>query len=71
MYGSLLGAGVGLVSERGLARRSTAETTGSYLHVSGGKSAGVGAGVGAIAGGIAGVAIGHSADMFASTIYKR
>jgi hypothetical protein len=42
-----------------------------YVHVSGGKSAGVGAGVGAIIGIGVGALVGHSTDLFATTIYKR
>jgi hypothetical protein len=71
MYGSLLGAGGGAAAGAAIGSGINSGDTGSSLHVSGGKSAGVGAGVGAIVGGIAGIAIGHSADMFASTIYKR
>jgi hypothetical protein len=71
MYGSLLGAGVGAGGGAGIGSAINSGNTGSYLHVSGGKSAGIGAGVGAVAGGIAGVAIGHSTDMFPTTIYKR
>jgi len=70
-YGALLGAGIGAGVGAGIGSTINSGNSGSILHVSGGKSAGVGAGVGAIAGGIAGVAIGHSTDMFASTIYKR
>ena len=65
--GLLIGAGVGA----GIGSAINAGDTGSLLHVSGAKSAGVGAAVGAIIGTGVGAVVGHSTDLFATTIYKR
>ena len=65
--GLLIGAGVGA----GIGSAINAGDTGSLLHVSGAKSAGVGAAVGAIIGTGVGALVGHSTDLFATTIYKR
>jgi hypothetical protein len=63
--GLLLGAGVGA----GIGSAINAGDKGSFVHVSGGKSAGVGAAVG-IGVGI-GAMFGHSTNLFATTVYKR
>jgi hypothetical protein len=69
--GLLIGAGAGAGVGTGIGSAINAGNSGSYIHVSGGKSAGVGAGVGAIIGIGVGALVGHSTDLFATTIYKR
>jgi hypothetical protein len=69
--GLLIGAGVGAGVGAGIGSAINAGDTGSLLHVSGAKSAGVGAAVGAIIGTGVGAVVGHSTDLFATTIYKR
>jgi hypothetical protein len=69
--GLLIGAGVGAGVGAGIGSAINAGNSGSYIHVSGGKSAGIGAGVGAIIGIGIGALVGHSTDLFATTIYKR
>jgi hypothetical protein len=69
--GLLIGAGAGAGVGAGIDSAINAGDSGSFVHVSGGKSAAVGAGVGAIIGIGIGALVGHSTDLFAKTIYKR
>jgi hypothetical protein len=69
--GLLIGAGAGAGVGAGIGSAINAGNSRSYIYVSGGKSAGVGAGVGAIIGIGVGALVGHSTDLFATTIYKR
>jgi hypothetical protein len=69
--GLLIGAGIGAGVGAGIGSAINSGNKGSYVHVSGGKSAGVGAAVGALVGIPVGGLIGHSKDIFASTVYKR
>lgn len=69
--GLLIGAGIGAGVGVGIGSAINAGDKGSFTHVSAGKAAGVGAGVGAIIGIAAGAIIGHSKDIFATTIYRR
>lgn len=69
--GLLLGAGVGAGVGAGIGSAINAGDKGSFVHVSGGKSAGIGAAVGAIIGVGIGALFGHSTNLFASTIYRR
>jgi hypothetical protein len=65
-----LGAGAGVGAGIGSAINSS--DSGSFLHVSGGKSAAVGAGIGAIIGGATGGLVGYATDLFSGAVlYKR
>ena len=69
--GLALGAGIGAGAGVGIGSAINAGDKGSLAHVSGAKSAGVGAAVGCILGAGIGAIVGHSANMFTATIYKR
>ena len=69
--GLALGAGIGAGAGAGIGSAINAGDKGSLVHVSGGKSAGVGAALGTVIGAGVGALVGHSANLFAQTIYKR
>jgi len=71
LSGLALGAGMGAGLGAGIGSAVNAGDSGSILHVSSGKSAGVGAVFGVVIGAGVGALVGHSANLFSATIYKR
>ena len=70
--GAAIGIAVGAGAGAGIGAAVNSGTSGSYLHVSGGKSAAVGAALGGIILGGVGAAVGHSTDLFAGpVVYSR
>jgi hypothetical protein len=69
--GLVIGAGIGAGVGAGIGSAINSGNKGTYVHTSGGKSAGLGAAVGVAVGIPIGSLIGHSKDLFASTVYKR